>query len=89
MAARVGERIAEARALLGLGELELASGDPRQGVVLGQQAAALFGELTARLYKARALTLLSNAFIALDDIDAQTQPPLGSCSARESGRTRG
>ena len=62
--------MAEARALLGLGELELASGDPRQGVVLGQQAAALFGELTAPLYKARALTLLSNAFIALDDIDA-------------------
>lgn len=62
--------MAEARALLGLSELELASADPRQAVLLGQQAAGVFGNLKAPLYEVRALVLLSDAYTALGDVDA-------------------
>jgi hypothetical protein len=61
------ERLAEARALLGLGELALASGDPGQAVVFGKDASDMFRGIGAVLYDARALTLLSDAHAALGD----------------------
>jgi hypothetical protein len=59
--------MARARALLRLGDLALASGDPGQGVVLARQASAAFGDMRASLAEARALTLLSEAHAALGD----------------------
>jgi tetratricopeptide (TPR) repeat protein len=70
LAGRVGEHMAEATAVLGLGELALASGEPGQAVILERRAAAVFEEMKAPFYQARALTLLSDAYIALDDADA-------------------
>ena len=59
--------MAEARALLGLSELALTSGDPGQAVALGQQASGIFRGMGAPLYEERALTLLSDAHAALGD----------------------
>jgi DNA-binding SARP family transcriptional activator len=71
-AVTAGERLAEARALLGLSELALASGDPKQAVVFGLQASQMFRDMEALLYNARALTFLSDAYAALGDADAST-----------------
>jgi hypothetical protein len=62
-----GERHADARALLGLSELALASGDPAQAVVFAQRASGAFAEFGAPLHEARALTLLGEAHTALGD----------------------
>ena len=70
LARTAGERLAEARTLLGLSELALANGDPGQAVVLGRQASAVFRDMGALLYDVRALTLLSEAHAALGDTDA-------------------
>ena len=67
LAGIAGDRWAEARALIGLSELALASGDPGQAVVLGQQASGIFRDMGAPLDEVRALTLLSDAHAALGD----------------------
>lgn len=59
LARSVGERLAEARALTGLGELALASGDPAQAEVLVLQASEIFQAIGAPLYQAQARTLLN------------------------------
>jgi hypothetical protein len=60
----------EARALLGLSELALTSGDPAEALVYGRQASDIFGRLGALLDNARALILLSHAHAAAGDADA-------------------
>jgi len=67
LAGTAGERLAEARALLGLSELALTSGDPREDVVFGRQASDAFREMGTPLLEAGALTLLSEAHTALGD----------------------
>jgi hypothetical protein len=62
--------MAEARALLGLGELALAGGDPRQAVVYAQRVSNVFRGMGAPLAQARALTLLRDAHSALGDAAA-------------------
>src|SRR5262249_40919514 len=61
LAKTAGERLAEARALLALGELALASGDPDHAVGLGQQASDIFREIETPPFEERALTLLRDA----------------------------
>jgi hypothetical protein len=61
LAGTTGERLVEAQALLGFGELALASGDPEKVGVLAQQAADIFESIGALLYAARARTLLAEA----------------------------
>ena len=70
LAGTVGERLVEARALLGLSELALARGDPGEAVDLGQQASEVFLDVGAVLYQVRTLTLLSAAHAALGDLAA-------------------
>jgi len=65
-----GERLAEARALLGLSELDLASGDPGQAVAFARRASEFFRSIGALIYDVRALTLLSEAYAALGETDA-------------------
>jgi DNA-binding SARP family transcriptional activator len=70
LASSADERLAEARALLGLSELALISEDPRRAVALGERASGLFREIGAPLYDTQALTVLSSAHAALGDSDA-------------------
>jgi hypothetical protein len=70
LARTVGERLAEARTLLGFSELALANSDPAEAVVLGQQASAVFRDMGALLYDVRALTLLKKAYATLGDTAA-------------------
>jgi len=57
--------MAEARAVLALSELALASGEPAQALKLAQQAAAAFRDLGTPRDHARALTAVSQAHTAL------------------------
>jgi DNA-binding SARP family transcriptional activator/tetratricopeptide (TPR) repeat protein len=66
----INERAAQTRALLGLSELALASGDPHEALLFGQQAVSAFREMCMPLYEADALRLLSDAYAALSDADA-------------------
>ncbi len=72
LAGAVGQPLTEARALFGLSELALTSGDPGQAVVFGQRASEVFHSMGALLDDMRALTLLSEAYAALGDTDAAT-----------------
>jgi hypothetical protein len=67
LATGVDEPFAEARALLGLTELALASGDPGEAVAFGQRAGDAFRRLETPLCEIEALTLLSAAYAAVDD----------------------
>ena len=67
LAGAADQPLTEARALLGLSELALASGDPRQAVAFAQRAAGAFRGMGTPLYEARALTLLGDAHAALGD----------------------
>ena len=53
-AERIDTRVAQTRALLGLSELALTSGDPGEAIVSGQRAAVAFREMRMPLYEARA-----------------------------------
>jgi len=66
LASLVGQPVTEARALLGLCELALTSGNPDQAVAYGQRASAAFRELGALRDDARARSLLSQARAALN-----------------------
>jgi hypothetical protein len=81
LARAIGERLAEARALLGLSELALASSDPRQAVVLGQQASDVFRDRGTQLYEVRTLSLLSPKL-------ATRMPPLATSRPRKRLRLR-
>ena len=61
LAGTTGERLVEAQALLGFGELALADGDPDQADVLARRAADIFESIGALLYAVRARTLLGEA----------------------------
>ena len=74
----VGQPVTEARALLGLGELTLATGNPAQAVAYGQRASAVFRELGALRDDARAFTLLSRAQAALDAAETVRTPQVPS-----------
>jgi hypothetical protein len=73
LAAAAGERLVEARALLGLSELCLASGDPNQAVVYGEGAVDVFRSMGALLDAARAVTMLSAAHTALGATEAANE----------------
>jgi tetratricopeptide (TPR) repeat protein len=64
------ERLAEGRALLGLAELSLASGDPAQAAGYAQQACDVFRSIGAPLEEARAQELLGSAHAARGDARA-------------------
>ena len=70
LASATGDRFIGTSAALGLGELALASGDPAQALVFGQQAAAAFRDMRAPLHEAHALALIGDAHAALGDGDA-------------------
>jgi DNA-binding SARP family transcriptional activator/Tfp pilus assembly protein PilF len=65
LARSVGESLAEGRTLIGLADLALASGDPVQAAAFAEQAAAVFGGISASHEQARAVTMLDRARAAL------------------------
>ena len=88
LAGTAGDRLIEARALLGLAELALASDDPGQAVALGQQAAGAFRDVGVPLIEAQALTLLSDAHLALGDSGAAAAAKARAAALR-AGSARG
>ncbi|SDI18502.1 Tetratricopeptide repeat-containing protein [Nonomuraea jiangxiensis] len=64
------QRLAKAQVLSSLGELALADGDPRQAVVIFQQAATLFRKMQMPFYEAKTLVLVQNAVLSTDDEQA-------------------
>jgi tetratricopeptide (TPR) repeat protein len=67
LAGAAGQPLTEARALLGLGELALASGHPEQAVDLGRRALDVFNSMGAPRDAVRAANLLDDAGTAPGD----------------------
>jgi tetratricopeptide (TPR) repeat protein len=84
LAGRMDTRVAQARVLLGLSELALASDDPGEAIVSGQRAAAAFREMRMPLYEARALTLLSDAYAALGEAGSADATSANASALRAS-----
>lgn len=82
LAVSVRERLAEARATLGLSELALASGDPEKAVIVARQASQVFRDIGAQLYEMRVLALLGKAHAVLGDVEAADAASTESAALR-------